>query len=299
MRIGISISSSHMDSDPREGARKMVERARAANEAGLDTMFVGDHHVTPFPYFQNNPMMGRMLAEWNDKPFGALYLLPLWHPVTLAEQIGTLAAIAPGRFIMQCGLGDHRSGAAMGIDMKQRVGMFEASLNVMRALWRGEAVTETEYWNLSEAKISPVPAETVEVWIGSVVPAAIRRTARMGEGWLAAPSLTRDQAADAISLYRQACEEYDREPTATALRRDIFVGATAEEAKSVVDQYISDGYRSMDPDCLMYGSVEGVAEQISTFSDMGFTDLCIRNISSNQDEALATLSRLADVKAML
>ena len=92
MKIGISVTSSHSVEDPREGARNMIERARASRDAGLDTLFVGDHHVTPFPYYQNNVMLARMLAEWGDKPYGALYLLPLWHPVTLAEQIGTLAS---------------------------------------------------------------------------------------------------------------------------------------------------------------------------------------------------------------
>ncbi|MCZ6709536.1 MAG: LLM class flavin-dependent oxidoreductase, partial [Gammaproteobacteria bacterium] len=93
MRIGISICSSYTLDDPRKGARYMVERARAARQADLDTLFVGDHHVTPSPYFQNVPMLGRMLAEWGDKPAGALFLLPLWNPVLLAEQIATLASV--------------------------------------------------------------------------------------------------------------------------------------------------------------------------------------------------------------
>ena len=114
MRIGISVSSSHNVADPREGARNMVARARAARAANLDSLFIGDHHVTPFPYFQNTPILGRMLAEWGDKPCGALYLLPLWHPVVLAEQIATLASIAEGPFIMQCGLGDHRQASRSG-----------------------------------------------------------------------------------------------------------------------------------------------------------------------------------------
>ena len=68
-------------------------------------MFVGDHHNVPVPYYQNVPMLGRLLAEWDERPAGALFLLPLWHPVLVAEQIGTLASIAQGRFIMQCALG--------------------------------------------------------------------------------------------------------------------------------------------------------------------------------------------------
>jgi hypothetical protein len=140
MRIGISINSAYRVDNPRLGAQYMIERARTARQADLDSLFVGDHHVTPTPYYQNTPMLGRLLAEWHNKPVGALYLLPLWHPVLLAEQIATLAAIAPGRFIMQCGLGwEPEQSAGMGVDIKLRAAMFEASLDGYAKImgWRG------------------------------------------------------------------------------------------------------------------------------------------------------------------
>ena len=97
MRIGVSEQSARKVSDPREGARFMVERAAAARRAGLDSLFVGAHHATPGQYYQNVPITARMLAEWSNAPAGCLFLLPLWNPVLLAEQVGTLAAIAGGR----------------------------------------------------------------------------------------------------------------------------------------------------------------------------------------------------------
>lgn len=299
MRIGISVSSSYRVDDPREGARNMVERARAARDAGLDSLFVGDHHVTPFTYYQNTPMLGRMLAEWGEQPFGALYLLPLWHPVLLAEQIATLASIAPGRFIMQCGLGDAHQGRGMGIDMSKRVGLFEAALAVMRALWRGETVDEDRYWHLAGARIAPLPAEPVEVWIGALAPPAVRRAARLGEGWLAAPNLTPVQTAEAVNVYGQACAEFDRAPAAVALRRDIFVGATSQAARKTVAPYVEAGYRGMSEGALLFGSPAEVAEQLLVFAEQGYTDVIVRNLSARQDEALATIERLAEVKDLL
>ena len=202
MRIGISISSSYRVEDPRVGARFMIERARVARQVDLDSLFVGDHHVTSHPYYQNTPILGRLLAEWHNKPAGALYLLPLWHPVLLAEQIATLAAIMPGRFIMQCGLGwDPAQSAAMGVDMTRRAAMFEASLKVMRGLWAGETVSEDRFWNIQDARIAPLPAHNVDVWIGAGAPAALHRTARMAEGWIATPSLDRAAAAQQLNQY--------------------------------------------------------------------------------------------------
>ena len=127
MRIGVSEQSARKVSDPRQGARFMVERATAARRAGLDSLFVGDHHATPGQYYQNVPITARMLAEWGDAPAGCLFLLPLWNPVLLAEQVGTLAAIAAGRFIIQAGLGDDEGQfAAMGTTLKTRPSAFEA-----------------------------------------------------------------------------------------------------------------------------------------------------------------------------
>jgi hypothetical protein len=96
LRLGVSLTSAHTVEDPRQGARWMIERAAAARKADLDSLFVGDHHATPGKYYQNVPMLGRLLAEWSDKPAGCLFLLPLWNPVLVAEQVGTLAAIMRG-----------------------------------------------------------------------------------------------------------------------------------------------------------------------------------------------------------
>ncbi len=299
LKIGISVSSSHHVSDPSVGATNMIERARAAREAQLDTLFIGDHHVTPFPYYQNNIMLARMLAEWGDNPYGALYLLPLWHPVLLAEQVGTLASLGTGRFIMQCGLGDERQGQAMGIDMSKKVGMFLASLRTMRTLWAGEAASEDKYWQIQEAVIAPVPSEPVEVWIGAVVDAAMRRTARVGDAWLAAPSVSPSEAGSLLTQYVDYCAEAERPPAAKAIRRDIYIGASAEEAVKVSQPYLEKGYRGIPQDALIIGSVEQVAEQMRQLAEIGFTDVIVRNISSDQSDCLGCLERLKTVRELV
>ncbi len=94
MRIGISLTSAYAVKDAREGAQRMIGRARAAREAGLDSLFVGDHHATPLPYYQNSAILGRLLAEWGDAACGALYLLPLWRsgdPTDDSPQLPSLA----------------------------------------------------------------------------------------------------------------------------------------------------------------------------------------------------------------
>src|SRR6516164_5257578 len=159
MRVGISLTSSHAVKDPREGARWMIERAAAARQSGLDSLFVGDHHATPGPYYQNVPILGRLLAEWGDAPAGCLFLLPLWNPVLVAEQVGTLASIAEGRFIFQCGLGDdERQFNAMGAEIKYRTSAFEESFVAVQRLLKGETVSGSRRFNFRDARVKLLPA---------------------------------------------------------------------------------------------------------------------------------------------
>lgn len=297
MRLGISLRSGHPVADVRLGARWMVERARAAAAAGLDSLFVGDHHIVAAPYYQNSPILGRLLAEWPDRPCGALYLLPLWHPVLVAEQVGTLAAIAGGRFILQCAIGAGREQfAGMGVPLRERVPRFEASLGIIRRLLRGETVDADTPVPIRGARIAPIPPEPVEVWIGGHAPAAIDRAARLGDGWLAGPDLLPARAAALAARYRERCAAHGRTPTAVAIRRDVYVGRDDAEAEAVAGPVLAAGYRGFDPAATVYGSVERVAEAFRELAAAGYTDVIVRNLAPEQAQALASIERLAEVR---
>jgi len=301
MRIGISLTSNHpVAKDPRQGARWMIERAAAARRAGLDSLFVGDQHVSPTPYYQNTPMLGRLLAEWGEAPAGCLFLLPLWHPVLVAEQIGTLAAIAQGPFIMQCGLGwGEARFAAMGANIRTRPSAFEEALDIVRRLLAGETVSSSRRFRVAEASLALRPPEHVEVWIGASAAPAIDRTARLAEGWIASPGLTPAEARAQADLYRERCAAYGKEPNAVVLRRDIYVGQSSSEAQAVLQQALSRGYRGMPAEALVAGSVDEVAEQFRSFAELGYTDILVRHLSNDQPKVLGSLERLAAVRAAL
>src|SRR5262245_51049496 len=173
MKIGVSLRSGYVPMAARAGAQWMTERARAAAAAGLDSLFIGDHHNVPVPYYQNVPMLGRLLAEWDARPAGALFLLPLWHPVLLAEQVGTLASIAQGPFILQCAVG---AGAeqfdAFGLSLRDRRTRFEAALDVFRRLCAGEEVSMETPWKIERARIAAGPPEPGNVGVATWGPGA-------------------------------------------------------------------------------------------------------------------------------
>ena len=132
-----------------------------------------------------------------------------------------------------------------------------------------------------------------------MAPPAINRTARMAQGWLASPSLNLTDATKQLNQYRQACAEHGRTPTAVALRRDVYVGATSQEAGQVRDELLQRGYRGFGEDAMLCGSVDQVVEELGQFAAVGYTDVIVRNMSQDQGQALATIERLGDVKRQL
>jgi alkanesulfonate monooxygenase SsuD/methylene tetrahydromethanopterin reductase-like flavin-dependent oxidoreductase (luciferase family) len=308
MRIGISIGTAFSTSGPRghrEGPLTVLGQMRAAGRAGLDSLTLGDHHATgPGGYVQNVPMLGRLVAEWTDRPAGCLFLVPLWNPVLMAEQIGTLAALSSGPFIVQAGLGG--GGAqfgAMGADLAQRAARLEEGIVVAQALLRGEIV-DSELWALQGARVAPLPPEGTEWWIGGGVAKAIDRAARLGDCWYGNADLTPEAAGRDIALYREACDRHDRAPVRIPIRKDVFIAEDRAVAEKVGDALVAAGYRGFERGAVAYGDPAAVAEQLAVFGELGFTDVIIRTMSPvpaelGADAADRSVELAAEVRSLL
>ena len=295
MRVGLSLSSTSFDEDPFKGAQAVIERAIAANEAKLDLLSLGDHHLTPVNYFQNVPMLGRLLAEWESGPVGCLFLLPLWNPILVAEQIGTLAALTKSTFVIQTGVGDGESTfEAMGTSTKTRGIDIEKSIATIQDLFAGNGINGN-----SNLQVNPVPAQKIEWWIGaSTSKAGIRRAAVVGDAWYAAPFLNSKKALGLLNLYRKYWGEYGREPR-PIIRKDVIVLKDGDKAKRLGKALIGKGYRGMREDALIIGNPEQAAEQLRPFQELGFTDVTCRCMTIPQEEAIETISLLGEVKTLL
>jgi len=276
----------------------MVERTRAADQANLDSLFLGDHHITPSNYYQNTPMMGRLLAEWGDRPAGVLFLLPLWNPVLVAEQVATLACMTSSRFILQCGLGaGERQFKGMGKNIKYRPSAFEQSIDTLRALWNGETVSMDGRWCFQDAAIRPLPPEPVDIWIGASANVAIERASWLGDTWLADPGMTLEEAGIAIDYYQRCQEKHHKKANCIAIRRDIYVAETTADAEQAMQ--LAGGYRGFNPEALVIGEVQAVADQLLEFENLGYTDVIIRSLHPDPAKALESIQRLAQVKSLV
>ena len=299
MRLSISLLSRYGYADPHRGAAAMVERTVAAREAGLDALYLGDHHSVPSGYYQNTPMLGRLLAEW-PRTAGSLYLLPLWHPVILAEQVATLAAIAQGRFILQVALGGGAEQfAAVHVQLRDRVPRFEASLDIVRRLLAGEDVSAGEPFPTHRARISPLPAKPIEVWLAGHAPPALERAAQLADGWVGGPKTSIEQAVALADGYRAACAVHQRDPGPIVVRRDVHVAGDRAEAERVRAEALETGYRGFDPDVLVFGVVDEVVAELRLLADAGINEVAVRHIAEDQSDVLASMARLADVRRAL
>ena len=299
MRVGVSLSSAQFTEDHAEGARWVIERARVANTVGLDSLSLGDHHAMPAPYYQNVPMIGRLTAEWDSRrPLGCLFLLPLWHPVIVAEQVGTLAAIHPGPFIVQTGIGSGANQfAAMGADPRTRGAALDESIRVVKALLGGETAS-SERFDIIDASISPRPPNGVEWWIGAGADGPLRRAAREGDAWYGGPTITATDAPRMLDVYRSEAAHLGR-PHRSILRRDVIILGDHERAVALGDELIDKGYRGMNRDMLVYGGVDQVTEDLAAFRDLGFDDVILRCMTVPQADALETLELAGEVRASL
>src|ERR1700746_3057587 len=181
--------------------------ARAAEQAGFDSMMVPDsicypeHADSRYPF---NPDGSREFLE--DKPFlepfsliaalGAVtstlrfvtfvLKLPVRAPVQPPKRAPPPAVLPGGRLILGAGISPWREDyEVLGVDWASRGRRMDESIAILRGLAAGGYF---EYhgtvFDLPPVKIAPVPAEPIPVLIGGHSDAALRRAARLGDGWL-------------------------------------------------------------------------------------------------------------------
>ena len=181
--------------------------ARAAEEAGYDSMVIPDsicyplHATSEYPY---NPDGSREFLE--DKPFlepfslipalGAVtsrlrfttfvVKVPVRNPVLLAKQATSTAVLTGNRLALGVGTSPWREDyEVLGVDWAGRGRRLDESIAILRGLASGDYFEyQGKAFTLPAVKIAPVPTEPIPVLIGGHSDAALRRAARLGDGWM-------------------------------------------------------------------------------------------------------------------
>jgi probable F420-dependent oxidoreductase len=192
MRIGISLLNNWGITD----AQAMVDLATRAEALGFDSVWVHDHvfnvghvfdRIGGRPYYEPLTLLTFVAARTQRVRLGtSVLVLPYHNPIRLAKTAATLDALSGGRLVMGIGVGAIESEMeAMGTPFKERGPFTDEAIEVMRTLWSQEDPRfDGRYSRFTGMKFSPKPRQTpIPIVIGGVSRAAIRRAARIGDGW--------------------------------------------------------------------------------------------------------------------
>jgi probable F420-dependent oxidoreductase len=205
----------HRDAD---GPAALASRARAAEEAGFEGLWVGDHVALPSgpgdePRLEALVALTFLAAATSRirLAFGLL-VLPQRHPVLLAKQLASLDVLAAGRLTIGVGAGYVEPElAALGVPMAERGARTDEYLAAMRTLWDGTTAFHGRFvsWDDVVQKPRPVQCPHPPIVVGGHSPAAFRRAARHGDGWYGW-RLDVEEASHAITALHEAATTQER-----------------------------------------------------------------------------------------
>ena len=211
MKLGIYLNAQHPEGDdPARRFAETVEQVRLIRSLGFDSIWGGEHHVTPgFHYFPLLPLLQRLAPEAEGLGLGTnLVLLPLHNPVELAEVAAFLDVTTGGRFMLGVGLGYRpEEFAVFGVPLAERVSRLAEGVEIIRRLWSEDRVThQGRHWQFQDVSIRPRPIQRPRppIFVGSQVPAGIARAARIADGWLVVPMPTVDELTAQASAFAAA-----------------------------------------------------------------------------------------------
>ena len=262
-------------------------------------LLVGDNHAIPPQYanmFQPVPTIARLSAETGPMMLGMVLLAPFYHPLLLAEQVGTLSAFVDAPLVITFASG----GSAHAFDrFGYRIGSrgprSEEMIPVVRALLAGDVVTAAgRSFEVVEGVISPLPRRNVEIWIAGTNDITVERAGRLGDGWLTAQNATDEALVEQLVLYRRTADEHGR-PYRPVLRRDVHVAETDADARAHVEPILEQGYRGSDLSRLLVGSPDTVATRLRSYESMGFEHVMVRHVTGDHAAMLRSFELLGEV----
>jgi probable F420-dependent oxidoreductase len=227
---------------------EVIAEAQLAEASGFDACFFGEHHQDQDGFLPSPLIVATAVAAQTRRLHvgTSVMLLPLHHPVHVAEVVITLDLVSKGRVILGVGIGYQAADfQAFGVPMEHRVALFEEAVEIIRRCWNGEPFSfHGAHYTLENVRIHPRPFQTPAppLWIGASVPAAARRAGRLGDAFVATPSATLQSTMRLVDAYRQAALQAGRQPH-VVLMRDAWVAQTHAEAAAVYGPEVMTAYR--------------------------------------------------------
>ena len=182
---------------------------------GVDSLWFSDRIIGKGATLEPIVTIAALSGRKGMMKFGTnALIMPLRNPVIVAKELATLDFLSNGRLLLVAGLGgeDPREYEACGVSKAERAPRTDEALQALNILWtQDEATFHGKYYNFENISVEPKPVQKPgpPIWIGGRSDAALRRTGRLGEGWLPS-AITPKECRDGIEAIQVYAAESDR-----------------------------------------------------------------------------------------
>jgi len=234
----------------------------------------------------------------------AVVVMSRRNPALLAHDVATVDRLSGGRLTLGVGLGapETERVTQLGFAVDRRVRRLTEGIAAMRALWASdEATFDGEVYAFSRARVEPKPVQRpgVPIWLGAGREPALRRAARIGDGWIGSGSSSPEDFASQAAIVRRALEEEGRDPGRFPIAKRVYMAVEdsvevgTKRLAAIIDGMY--GASGLGERVAVAGPPERCAEVLRGMGDAGAHELVLTPMYGHlaQLEALAEVARLA------
>ncbi len=298
--LGMSLPHRSPDPIPEAVVRHVAERA---DELGFQDLWVTNNTVDEIGCFDSMTVLTYAAALTRRIRLGvSVMVLPTYHPVHVAHVVATLDHLSGGRGTLGVGLGRVEEYELFQVPAARRVRRFTESVDLIRALWAGDQVTyDGEIYSARGASLGtrPVQQPGPPIWLGSFHPDALRRAARLGDGWMGAGGSSAASFAEAVPRLRAALEAEGRDPAGFPISKRVFLSVhdRGETARAEVERWFTEAYRNpaLTDHAGLFGTPDDIGEQLEALVAAGASHLLLNPVTRYEEQlgALAAITGLA------
>lgn len=285
VRIGISLGS--LATPDRLG-----EAAQLLEKAGVDSLWLSEVVYGPLV----DPFIGMTyaLAMTESLKVGTgVAVLPGRHPVLVAKQLTSLAALAPRRVLPVFGLRPARRAETTAFQVPgARAAVFDEAMELLKLLLsRDEVSYSGQFFTVEGATVGPRPAKPLDIWLGGSAPEGLRRAGRFADGWLGS-FLTPAEAGSAREQIQAAAAEAGREIEAD--HYGISLAVADGEVPAELALAVSRRRPGVDPRSLVALSWAELADSIGAYVEAGLTKFVVRPASVQHTDGDGAMHQFVD-----
>jgi alkanesulfonate monooxygenase SsuD/methylene tetrahydromethanopterin reductase-like flavin-dependent oxidoreductase (luciferase family) len=217
--------------------KAMNQQVRVARQSGFSSLWVPHHYLThPIQMIAPVPLLSDLLRDAEGMTIGTnILIMPLLHPVHVAEDAATLDLLSGGRYVLGIGVG-YRDAEFQTFDvpLKERAQRMDESVEIMRRLWIEDKITYNgKIFQINDLGIGLKPRRKggPPIWLAAVVDAAVKRAARLGDAWLITNFANLGVLVPQMQMYRKLLTEAKKEfPAEAPITRECYIGSTQARA---------------------------------------------------------------------